>query len=60
LDDIKLKKVIEENWGDAIESYLMKATEHVESSISKKDAHKLDGKLRLLREKVWHYLFIND
>jgi superfamily I DNA/RNA helicase len=48
LDDIKLKKVIEENWGDAIDSYLKKAMEHVESSTSSKDAHKLDGKLRLL------------
>jgi hypothetical protein len=34
--------------------------EHVESSTSSKDAHKLDGKLMLLREKVLHYLFIND
>lgn len=57
LDVIKLKKVIKENWGNAIESYLEKAMEHVESSTSSKDAHKLDGKLRLLREKVLHYLF---
>jgi hypothetical protein len=56
LDDIKLKKVIEENWGDAIDSYLKKAMEHVESSTSSKDAHKLDGKLRLLREKLRNYL----
>lgn len=56
LDDHQFQNFLKKHWGGDIEDYLQPAIQHVRSTTNGDDMHKLDGKKKLLFEKVLYYL----